>query len=295
MRQERLLGWLKEHQPDVLCLQEVKLQEPDFPLVEFRSVGYSAVALGQKSYNGVAILTRPSTARPPRSPPAWATAIRTPRRASGRYHPGARGARGLRSMCPTGRRSDSDKRKYACQKLRCCSGWSPTWSSWPPEGPPLLLCGDFNIAPGDDDIYDPVGWRDTVICHKDARGRRSAGSRRSALSTRCARSTRTRPCTRTGTTAACRSPKTSACASTRARRPGVGRVLCRRAGRSPGAKGGKALRSCAAPGPLRREPPTRSDAARKRTRRFLRNNIDFWFAVRRAALSPSVDAGWSSL
>ena len=58
MRQERLLSWLAEYQPDVLCLQEVKLQEPDFPMVEFRSVGYSAIMVGQKSYNGVAILTR---------------------------------------------------------------------------------------------------------------------------------------------------------------------------------------------------------------------------------------------
>ena len=168
MRQERLLVWLKEHQPDVLCLQEVKLQEPDFPLVEFRSVGYSAVALGQKSYNGVAILTRLEHGAP--------TAV-TAGMGDGDPDPEARllaatipglGVRVASVYVPNGQSIDSDKYAY---KLRWLQRLVAYLEKQPPqgEGPPLLLCGDFNIAPGDNDIYDPVGWRDTVICHKDAR------------------------------------------------------------------------------------------------------------------------------
>jgi exodeoxyribonuclease-3 len=166
MRQERLLVWLKEHQPDVLCLQEVKLQEPDFPLVEFRSVGYSAVVLGQKSYNGVAILTRLE-----HGPPTAVTAGMedgdpdTEARLLAATIPGL-GVRVASVYVPNGQSIDSDKYAY---KLHWLQRLLAYLQKQPADGPPLCLCGDFNIAPGDDDIYDPVGWRDTVICHKDAR------------------------------------------------------------------------------------------------------------------------------
>jgi len=166
MRQERLLAWLAEHQPDVLCLQEVKLQEPEFPLVEFRSVGYSAIVLGQKSYNGVAILTRLEHGTP--------TAVTTgmddndpdvEARLLAATIPGL-GVRVASLYVPNGQAIDSDKYAY---KLRWLQRLLAYLDKHRADPLPLVLCGDFNIAPGDQDVYDPVGWRDTVICHPDAR------------------------------------------------------------------------------------------------------------------------------
>lgn len=166
MRQERLLTWLAEHKPDVLCLQEVKLQEADFPAVEFRSAGYSAIMLGQKSYNGVAILTRLEHGTP--------TAINA---GMGDDDPDAEarllaatipglGVRVASLYVPNGQSIDSDKYAY---KLRWLQRLHAYLTRQPPGALPLVLCGDFNIAPGDHDVYDPVGWRDTVICHGEAR------------------------------------------------------------------------------------------------------------------------------
>src|SRR5579883_358685 len=58
MRSARVLAWLEQHQPDVLCLQELKMETAQFPAMEYAARGYQAVVLGQKTYNGVAILYR---------------------------------------------------------------------------------------------------------------------------------------------------------------------------------------------------------------------------------------------
>lgn len=166
MRQERLLSWLTEHKPDVLCLQEVKLQEPDFPTVEFRSVGYSAIMVGQKSYNGVAILTRLEHGTPTAvhagmddgDPDSEARLLLA-------TIPGL-GVRVGSVYVPNGQSIDSDKYSY---KLRWLGRLYAYLARQLPGAPPLVLCGDFNIAPSDHDVYDPIGWRDTVICHTEAR------------------------------------------------------------------------------------------------------------------------------
>ncbi len=166
MRQERLLAWLTEHKPDVLCLQEVKLQEPEFPLVEFRSVGYSAIVLGQKSYNGVAILTRLEHG----TPSAVSAGMGdddpdTEARLLAATIPGL-GIRVASLYVPNGQSIDSDKYPY---KLRWLQRLHAYLQRQPADALPMVLCGDFNIAPGDQDVYDPAGWRDTVICHSEAR------------------------------------------------------------------------------------------------------------------------------
>src|SRR5437868_70643 len=166
MRQERLLAWLAAERPDVLCLQEIKMVEKDFPVLEFHSAGYHAVASGQKSYNGVAILSRIEHGAPTDievglqdgDPDAEARFIAA-------TIPGL-GLRVASVYVPNGQTIDSDKYAY---KLRWLERLRAYLDRRHKANEPLLLCGDFNIAPGDLDVYDPVGWRDTVICHGDAR------------------------------------------------------------------------------------------------------------------------------
>jgi exodeoxyribonuclease-3 len=173
MREERVLAWLAENQPDVLCLQELKLQEADFPTASFRSVGYSAVAFGQKSYNGVAILSRLAHGTPSEvvagmadgDPDAEARLLIA-------TIPGL-ATRVASVYVPNGQTIDSDKYAYKLRWLKRLHEYLAKDQMKDqvrqPSAGPLVLCGDFNIAPGDQDVYDPAGWRDTVICHADAR------------------------------------------------------------------------------------------------------------------------------
>jgi exodeoxyribonuclease-3 len=166
MRQERALAWLTEHKPDILCLQELKLQEADFPAVEFRGLGYSTLAYGQKSYNGVAILSRLEHGAPTDVVAGMGDDDPdTEARVLAATIPGL-GVRVASVYVPNGQTIDSDKYAY---KLRWLARLHAYLQKHRAESPPLVLCGDFNIAPGDIDVYDPVGWRDTVICHTEAR------------------------------------------------------------------------------------------------------------------------------
>lgn len=166
MRHERVLKWLAEHRPDVVCLQELKLQEPQFPMLEYQSAGYHAVAFGQKTYNGVAILSRAEHG----APTDVVTGLRdddpdAEARLIAATIPGL-GVRVASVYVPNGQSIESDKFAY---KLRFLSRLRSHLQRHYPPGTPLLVCGDFNIAPDDRDVYDPAGWRDTVICHPDAR------------------------------------------------------------------------------------------------------------------------------
>lgn len=166
MRRERVMKWLEEHKPDVLCLQEIKMQEQEFPLLEYQGVGYHAVAVGQKTYNGVAILTRSEHGAltdvvggmRDDDPDAEARLIAAT--------VPALGVRVVSVYVPNGQTIDSDKFAYKLRFLRRLRAYLERTRQ--PELP-ILLCGDFNIAPADRDVYDPPGWRDTVICHPDAR------------------------------------------------------------------------------------------------------------------------------
>lgn len=163
----RLLPWLAAERPDVLCLQELKMQESDFPTLELQAAGYHAVALGQKTYNGVAILVKNEHGAPVEVQAGFQ---------DGELEPDARllaatipglGLRVASVYVPNGQTLDSDKYPYKLRWLerferyvaaRCQRG-----------GTPWVICGDYNIAPGDRDVYDPPGWQDTVICHRDVR------------------------------------------------------------------------------------------------------------------------------
>ena len=162
-RLERLLAWLGREQPDAVCLQELKVAEHEFPRMEVEAAGYQAAIYGQKTYNGVAILSR----RPLEDVRIGLGA--------GSTDPEARlisarvdGVRVLSAYVPNGKVVGCDKWEYKLdwyQRLRehLAAHYSPDED--------LVLCGDFNIAPEDRDVARPDEWRGSVLCDEPTRER----------------------------------------------------------------------------------------------------------------------------
>jgi exodeoxyribonuclease-3 len=160
-RQERLAAFLRREQPDVCCLQELKVVDADFPALEVEALGYRCTVHGQKTYNGVAILSR--------NEPAQVRAGL----GDGVADPEARflaaTVDGVRVVCvyvPNGKTVGSDKWNYKLSWLRRLRAWLDRSAD---PAAPLVLCGDFNVAPEDRDAARPDEWRDTVLMHADAR------------------------------------------------------------------------------------------------------------------------------
>ena len=154
VRLPQVLDWLAKHSPDALCLQELKLEDAKFPLAEIHALGYSAAFSGQKTYNGVAILSRE---------PATNIAIGIAGFDDDQRRVISADVAGARLVCayvPNGQSVDSDKYQY---KLR----WLAAFSRWLEQElavhPRLAVLGDFNIAPEDRDVHDPKAWEGQVL------------------------------------------------------------------------------------------------------------------------------------
>ena len=155
VRLPQVLDWLALHQPEALCLQETKLTDDKFPHAELAAVGYASQWFGQKTYNGVALLTR-------------TPAIDVVKNIPGLNDPQARviagtvqGVRVIGAYVPNGQSVDSDKFVYKLSWLDALRTWVAHEAAAHPR---LVLVGDFNIAPEDRDVYDPVAWADQVLC-----------------------------------------------------------------------------------------------------------------------------------
>jgi exodeoxyribonuclease III len=162
-RLPHLLRWLEEAKPDVLLLQEIKIQEADFPHLELIPTGYRCELVGQKSYNGVAIVSRLPIEPVLRALPG------SPEDDHARYlEADVGGVRVASIYLPNGNPVGTDKYPY---KL----GWMERLRARAEElmalEGPLVLGGDYNICPGDDDLYDPLGWRDDALCRPESRAR----------------------------------------------------------------------------------------------------------------------------
>jgi exodeoxyribonuclease-3 len=154
-RHDRLLGVLSRHQPDVLCLQELKVEDEAFPWESVRAAGYEAAVFGQKTYNGVALLSRAPIEDVRRG---MGDGVDDPqaRLVSG----SVRGIRVISAYFPNGGEIGSDKYQYKLrwmERLRAMLARDFT-----PETP-LVLAGDFNVAPDERDAKSPEQWRDTVL------------------------------------------------------------------------------------------------------------------------------------
>lgn len=152
-RTAHLLSFLNERQPDVVCLQELKCVETELPWQEIRDVGYHMEALGQKAYNGVAIVSRHPITDVEKNP-HW------PEDTQSRVIVGTvQGIRIVGMYVVNGHEVGSDKYEYKLEWLTRLHAWV---ASLPPA--PTVLCGDYNIAPTDADTYDPAFWAGKILC-----------------------------------------------------------------------------------------------------------------------------------
>lgn len=161
-RLERLLAWLDERRPDVVCLQETKTVDDKFPFEALRERGYSAVVTGQKSYNGVALLAR--------APLELTDVVRG--LGDGHADDASRfiaatvgGVRVLSVYAPNGQSVGSDKWAYKLEWNKRLRRWLDAHAA---VGQPLALCGDLNVAPEARDTNDPAFWATTTMFHPAA-------------------------------------------------------------------------------------------------------------------------------
>jgi len=155
-RQERLLAWLAQTQPDVVCLQETKCTDEQFPADALRNAGYHCAFHGQKSYNGVAILSkieardvRPALCDEEEDPQARVIAATIG------------SVRVFSVYAPNGQAVGSPAYVY---KLRWYERLQRCLREHEGSASELAVCGDFNVAPRDEDVHDPELWRGAIMC-----------------------------------------------------------------------------------------------------------------------------------
>jgi len=158
VRLPQVIDWLSAHPVDMLCLQELKMPDAAFPLTALQEVGYHAVWAGQPTYNGVAILSRAPGHSVQRNIPGFDD---VQQRAIAATFPAPAGdVRVVCVYCPNGQSLESDKYRYKLQ-------WFEALHAWLHEElqryPRLAVLGDYNIAPADEDTYDPAVWQDGVL------------------------------------------------------------------------------------------------------------------------------------
>jgi exodeoxyribonuclease-3 len=164
-REERVVEWLTLTKPDIVCLQELKVEDLAFPSLVMKSHGYESATFGQKTYNGVAILSKSpltdvtrgfDTESEPRDPDPQARFI-TAKTA---------GITIMSAYFPNGESKESDKFQY---KLRWLERLTAHLQKKIAAGEEFILAGDFNIAPEDLDCHDPLLWADSVLACKEVR------------------------------------------------------------------------------------------------------------------------------
>jgi exodeoxyribonuclease-3 len=154
VRLEHVCDWLEQNQPDVLALQEIKMTNDMFPYEQIESVGYHAAVNGQKTYNGVAILSRDNPVDLVTKIPDFSDEQRRVLAATiGEY-------RVIDVYVPNGQSVGSEKYQYKLDWLSALHGFL---SEQIAKFPNLVVLGDFNIAPDDRDVHDPESWQGNVL------------------------------------------------------------------------------------------------------------------------------------
>lgn len=154
VRLPHVLAWLNEHQPDIVALQELKIPDADFPFEVIQDAGYSVIASGQRTYNGVAVLSRNS-----------ATDIVTD--LPGLEDPQRRvlavtvdDIRVINVYIPNGESITSEKYQY---KLNWLDKFELYLRAESKKHSKIVILGDFNIAPANIDVHDPAEWEGQVL------------------------------------------------------------------------------------------------------------------------------------
>ena len=160
VRLPHLLDWLAAHPVEVLALQELKLTDDKFPHAELQAAGYHAQCFGQRTYNGVALLTREPATEVVRNIPGFEDEQSRVIAAT------VSGLRVIGAYFPNGQAPDSDKFAYKMRWLEALGSWVRQELAARPR---LVLLGDFNIAPDDRDVHDPVAWAGQIHCTEQER------------------------------------------------------------------------------------------------------------------------------
>src|SRR5881398_1734260 len=160
-RQDRLFAWLEVTQPDIVCLQETKCPDEQFPALALQAAGYRSAYHGEKSYNGVAIL---ANSEPRDVRPSLCDEVRDPQ---ARLIAATIGD--VRVFCiyaPNGQAVGSPAFQYKLRwfvELRdCIANAKKVFRD-------VVVCGDFNVAPEDRDVHDPGLWGGAIMCSENER------------------------------------------------------------------------------------------------------------------------------
>ncbi len=160
-RLPNVLAWLTEFQPDVALLQEVKSVEETFPRLEIEDLGYNCAVAGQKSYNGVALLSKAPLEELLNHLPG------DPQDEQARYLEATTfGLRVASIYLPNGNPIGSEKFPY---KLAWLDRLIAHGRELLASEMPVVLGGDYNVAPTGDDVYDPEGFADDALCQPESR------------------------------------------------------------------------------------------------------------------------------
>ncbi|MEO8436722.1 MAG: exodeoxyribonuclease III [Pyrinomonadaceae bacterium] len=153
--------WLQANQPDILCMQETKCLDEKFPYDVFTELGYCSTVLGQRTYNGVAVLTREECATVQKGyqddeEGAQARLLSV----------NVKGMQVVNVYIPNGQAVGSDKYQF---KLKWMERLRSFLAATCDPATPVVLCGDFNVAPEDRDVHDPRLWQDRIMCSAQER------------------------------------------------------------------------------------------------------------------------------
>lgn len=165
VRLPHLLDWLVANKPDVVCLQETKQEDAKFPYAALKEAGYNAAHNGQKTYNGVAILSPHAIKNVQLDIPNFADEQKRIISATISDNHG----NGMRVVCAyvvNGQALDSDKFQYKLKWLDALHNWLAGELT---KHPNLAVLGDYNIAPEDRDCHDPVAWQGQVLVSEPER------------------------------------------------------------------------------------------------------------------------------
>jgi len=160
-RTPRLVAWLEANRPDVLCLQETKVEDPQFPLEAVEKLGYQVAMFGQKSYNGVAILSTQPLEDVTRGfgddvPDDEARVIAAT----------THGVRVVDLYVPNGQDLTSDRYPY---KLAWFGRLRKFLERTTAPDRPVVVCGDMNVTADDRDVWSPDTWRGQIHCSEPER------------------------------------------------------------------------------------------------------------------------------
>lgn len=153
VRLPQLIDWAAAAAPDIVCLQELKTEDAKFPRAELAAAGYQAASYGQKTYNGVAVLSRTALEDVSTGVPGFADEQKRLVAAT------TGGLRVICVYCPNGQAVGSEKYDY---KLRWFAALKDYLAAELENHPRLAVAGDFNVAPEDRDVHDPKAWEGQV-------------------------------------------------------------------------------------------------------------------------------------